>query len=377
MASSGETRKPKVLAIDDKEENLALTAAVLEAEDYDVVLARSGEEGLSAFVAEKPDVVLLDVRMPGMDGFTTCERLRDLEGGKETPVLFLTALRDLDTFEKALRVGGEDFLTKPVRPTELVLRVQTALRVRRMGEEIREHFDMIRKQRDDMMRLQLQKERLTSFLVHDLKNPVGAIDLYAQILLRDRNLPERARENVENIRSDARNLLRLILNLLDVSRSEEGQLSPKIEEIDLCAHIHDLRGVLAVRARAAGQKLEVTCMSPLPVRADADLLRRVIENLVDNAVRHGPQGGTIRIEANQCDGVAEIHVLDEGPGIAPELREKIFDKYVQVNTAGPSTTRSGRGLGLAFCKAAVEAHGGTIRVEDAAVGTAFCVRLPQ
>src|SRR6185436_7961155 len=167
--------------------------------------------------------VLLDVRMPTMDGFVACERIRALPGGAETPVIFLTALRDLDTFDRALRAGVDDFLTKPVRPTELVVRVQTALKLRRLGTELRDHYELLKRQRDDMMRLQLQKECLMAFVVHDLKNPVNSMDLHAQILMRDKSLPDEARASAAQIRAEARQLTRMIFNLLDLSKADEGK----------------------------------------------------------------------------------------------------------------------------------------------------------
>src|SRR4029079_15267299 len=145
-------------------------------------------------------------------GFVVCQRLRELPGGALTPIVFLTALRDVDTFDNALRAGGDDFLTKPVRPTELVVRVQAALKLRRMNAELREHYALVRRQRDDLMGLQLQKERLTEFVVHDLKNPVGTMDLYAQVLLQCPELSDRARDSAQAIRDEARALTRLLLN---------------------------------------------------------------------------------------------------------------------------------------------------------------------
>src|SRR5688572_650244 len=216
--------KAKILVVDDNEQNRALAHATLVDEGYEVVLAENGEQGVAAFEAHRPDCVLLDVRMPGMDGFVACQAIRALPEGAHTPIIFLTALRDVDTFDRALRAGGDDFLTKPVRPTELVLRVQAALKLRRMSDELREHYELVRRQRDDLMRLQLQKERLSAFVVHDLKNPVNTLDLHAQLLLRDPTVPARARESAQHIRDEARSLLRLILNLLDISKSEEGRL---------------------------------------------------------------------------------------------------------------------------------------------------------
>src|SRR6187431_37198 len=176
----------KILVVDDNEQNRMLVEATLEAEGHQIILAANGEEALRAFEQSDPDCVLLDVRMPGLDGFAVCARIRALPGGKEVPIIFLTALRDIDTFDRALLAGADDYLTKPIRPTELVVRVQTALKLRRLGADLRDHYDLIRRQRDDLTRLGLQKELLMAFVIHDLKNPIGSIDLFAQSLVRDR-----------------------------------------------------------------------------------------------------------------------------------------------------------------------------------------------
>lgn len=368
----------KILVVDDNAENRALAQAALEDEDYRVVLAASGEEGIAKFEAEQPDCILLDVRMPGTDGFAVCSRIRALPGGADTPIVFLTALRDVDTFDRALRAGADDFLTKPVRPTELVVRVQAALKLRRMSAELREHYDLVRQQRDDLMRLQLQKERLTAFVVHDLKTPVNTMDLHAQLLLRNPELGAGARASVQRIRAEARSLLRLVLNLLDISKSEEGQLAPKKTRIDLDALLGELLELHDAPAQARAVTLE-RAVEVKRVQADVDLLRRVLENLLDNALRHAPDKSRIRMTAAASEGAIEIRVADEGPGIPDELRSKIFERFVQVESGERVVTRSGRGLGLTFCKLAVEAHGGSIWVEPAnpGPGSVFCLRLPD
>lgn len=367
---------PTILVVDDNAENRALAQATLEDENYAVVLAASGEEGVSSFEAERPDCVLLDVRMPGIDGFEVCSRIRALPGGAETPILFLTALRDVDTFDRALRAGGDDFLTKPVRPTELVVRVQAALKLRRMSDELREHYDLVRRQRDDLIRLQLQKERLTAFVVHDLKNPVNSMDLLAQLLLRDSELSPRSREYVQRIRTEARSLLRLVLNLLDISKSEEGQLSPRKSQVDLQALVTDLVENHEATAKKVGVALEHQ-LEVASVTADVDLLRRLLENLLDNALRHAPEGSEVRILTRRNDGAVEIRISDAGPGIPPEMRERIFERFVQLEGNERIPTRTGRGLGLTFCKQVIEAHGGGIWVEEASPGAVFCVSLPD
>lgn len=366
-----------ILVVDDNEANRALARAALEDEGYRVVLATGGAMGVELFQEHGPDAVLLDVRMPEVDGFAACERIRALPGGADTPVLFLTALRDIDTFDRAQRTGADDFLTKPIRPAELVVRVQTALRLRRLGAELRDHYAVLKQQRDDLIRLQLQKERLMAFVVHDLKNPVNSMDLHAQLLLRDTQLPAKAVSSATQIRAEARHLTRMILNLLDVSKADEGKLSPKLTEVDLSALVNIVLGELEVSATARRVRIQ-TELSVDYVRADEDLLQRMLVNLVENAVRHAPESSTVTVAACKLGVEVELRVADTGPGVPPDLRDTVFDPFVQVSGV-PSgrTTIGGRGLGLAFVKLAVEAHGGRIWVEDGTPGAVFCARFPH
>ena len=367
----------RILVIDDNEQNRALARATLELESYDIELASGGEEGLRCFAARVPDCVLLDVRMPGMDGFETCRRIRALPGGKEVPIIFLTASRDVDTFDRAQSCGADDFVTKPVQPTEMVLRVQAAMKVRRLDATNKEYFELVRRQRDDLMRLQLQKERLSSFVVHDLKNPVASIDLLAQLLQRDKKLPAEARGTAEAIRIEVAALMRLILNLLDINKSEEGQLAASVARLDLPALSTSIMETMQVRARAKEIDLSADLGGVEAVTADRDLLRRVLENLLDNALRYAPKGSRVSLSAVAHADEVELRVADQGKGVPPELREGIFERFVQLDSGERTAPRTSRGLGLTFCRLAVEAHGGRIYVEDATPGAVFCIRLPR
>jgi signal transduction histidine kinase len=226
------------------------------------------------------------------------------------------------------------------------------------------------------MRLQLQKERLTAFVVHDLKNPVGNIDLQAQLILRDDSLSPRSREMAAGIRGETRSLMRLIMNLLDIAKSEEGRLSPTRVSVDLEALVSDVFEASGAAAKARNitleRKLDATRWS-----ADGDLLRRVLENLLDNALRHAPEDSTVRLATTEDEGTFSLRITDQGRGVPVEMRDRIFDPFVQVESKDRSTSRSGRGLGLAFCRLAVEAHGGRIWVEDANPGAVFCLSLPD
>lgn len=370
----GQDATATILVVDDNAENRALAEAVLAEEGYRVVLAPGGEEGVEAFARDRPDCVLLDVRMPGVDGFEACKRMRALD--VEVPIVFLTAQRDLDTFDTAQEIGADDFLTKPVRPTELAMRVQAAVKLRRLGSELREHWALIRRQRDDLVRMQLQKEQLMAFVVHDLKNPVNSMDLQAQLLQRLPDLPARARRPIARIRDEARMQLRLILSLLDIAKSEEGRLVPTRARVDLDALFAEVVGALEVRAADASVTLATT-VEVHEVDADPDLLLRVLENLVENAIRHSPEGSVVRLSSSRDATGVVLRVEDAGPGIPVEARERVFERFVQLASDDGGVTRTGRGLGLTFCKLAAEAHGGRIWVDDAEPGAAFCVLLPE
>jgi two-component system, sensor histidine kinase and response regulator len=368
---------PCILVIDDNEQNRALARATLELEDYEVVLAKNGEEGLRAFGERVPDCVLLDVRMPGMDGFETCRRMRNLPRGLDVPIIFLTASRDVDTFDRAQACGADDFVTKPVQPTEMVLRVQASMKVRRLDATNKEYFELVRRQRDDLMRLQLQKERLSSFVVHDLKNPVSSIDLLAQLLQRDKKLPADARETAGAIRLEVASMMRLILNLLDINKSEEGQLVGSLAPLDLRALATTVVEAAQVRAQAKEVELVHDVGAVDELTADRDLLRRVLENLLDNALRYAPKSSRISLDARVLEDEIELRVADEGQGIPAELREGIFERFVQLDSGARTAPRTGRGLGLTFCRLAIEAQGGRIYVENGSPGAVFCIRLPK
>jgi signal transduction histidine kinase len=235
-------------------------------------------------------------------------------------------------------------------------------------------YKLLRQQRDELLRLQLQKEQLIAYVVHDLKNPLNAINLHAQVLARNRSLPDAVRPSLQQIRDEVHAVMRLVHNLLDIQKSEEGLLSPRRERIELRALASQVLEPFEQRARDKQVSL-VARITAEAIEADVDLMRRVLENLIDNALRYAPEETSVLLEAHPSETAVELSVVDHGPGIAQDLRERIFERYVQLEK-GADSARAGRGLGLAFCKLAVEAHGGTIRAEDGAPGNVFRVRLP-
>ncbi|MBI5545545.1 MAG: response regulator [Deltaproteobacteria bacterium] len=369
MPSSGE-RAPTILVVDDQPSTGAVIEAGLLAAGYRVTLRESGASALEAFRAQPADLVLLDILMPGLDGFETLRQLRGLPAGDQTPVVFLTALHDPATHGRALASGADDLLSKPVNRTELLMRVRSLLWVRRLRDELAA-------QRDALLEAHRQKEQLTALLVHDFKSPLATILAGADYLGRERALSPDVRDCVGDIEQAAGALERMTLNLLDISRSEDGALETnrcRFEGSELaqatCARL--------VR-RAESRQIRLLCDAEvaLPLEADRDFIRRVLENLLDNALGVAPVGTTVRLEARQEKGAALLRVSDEGPGVPPAWRERIFEKYVRLESGNAESARNGRWLGLTFCRLAIHAHGGAIWVEENhPLGSVFCVRLP-
>jgi signal transduction histidine kinase len=329
-------------------------------------------DGIAAFARDQPDCILLDIRMPDVDGIEACRRIRALPGGARVAIVFVTAQRDVETFDRALAAGGDDFITKPVRPNELVVRVQTALRLRHVTAERGELAAELKHQRDELQRLQLQKEQLSAFLVHDFKNPVNAIELQAQRIVRDAAADPRARDAATKICDETRALMRMITNLLDITRADQAQLAPTRQVLDPRVVIESAIAELHARAIASGIEIAVE-VEATRVHADRDLLHRVLANLLENAIRHAPEGSVVRVTARRDGRVTELRVIDAGPGVPPDQRERVFDRFVTRE----ASARGNRGLGLAFCRLAVAAHAGTIWIEDARPGAAFCLRIPD
>jgi len=342
-----------ILVVDGDASDQTFARDVLVDEGYRVLLASSGEEGTGIVEREPVDCILIDSRMRGLDGVAGA-RLR-ATAATARPRICITAPRDSETLDRAVIAAADDFVSKPFRRDELVIRVRSAMQ-----------------QRERLRRVELQREQLMAYLVHDLKNPVNAITLHARSITRAAGDVERARRSAARIEDECRELMRMITNLLDISRADEGRLAPVIERVDASELVDRVVDELRTRAQAAGVRI-VADIAVGTLDGDADLIARVIANLLDNAIRHAPEASTVRIGVAASDSGVELSVADSGPGIPEPLRAKVFDRFQSGNG---SSGRANRGLGLTFCKLAVEAHRGRIWIEDAGPGAAFCIRLP-
>lgn len=377
--TEGLSWSPLILVADDSPQNRLVAEGQLTPCGYRVVTAADGMTAIELFRKQAPDLILLDVLMPGLDGFETCRRIRELPRGQDVPIVFITALGDLETQRVALDSGADDFLGKPVQRTELLMRVRSLLRVSQLQAEQRKSSELLREQRDALLRAKRQNEELAELIVHDLRNPLASILANLQFTLASGQLQGEPAEALKDSVHASEALHRMILNLLDMSRSDEVGLRIQIAELDLLKVVREVRDQVHHRSQQDGKTVVVASdTAAVRVRADAALLRRVVENLIDNSIKYTPSGGTITLEVGQpSGGGATLKVRDQGPGVPEAYRESVFDKYAQLDRDTARRARSSRGLGLAFCRLAVQAHGGRIWIEDNQPrGAVFCLALP-
>jgi two-component system sensor histidine kinase/response regulator len=371
-----------ILIVDDEERNIKLLKAYLQAEKYNILGASRGEEALKMVNDFNPDLILLDVMMTGIDGFEVCKRLKQDDKTQMIPVVMVTALREREDRIRALEAGADDFLSKPVDKTELLVRVKSLLHVKSYHDELLNSYKEIALKNEKLKALEGFREGLTHMIIHDLNNPLAAILGNLEIIKLDsENLSETQLDRMEKCLNYCEYTRQLIKSILDVHRMEEGKLQPVKELTNLTEMLAGLMEQFI--ARAGMDHISLTFSNsgePPAVMIDPNLIIRVIANLLSNAIRHTPEGGEIEVTTGflaEKNSIA-FSVKDNGNGLAPEYHEKIFDKFEQVDLKKSGASVGIGGLGLTFCKMAVEAHGGEIWVESEGngKGCTFCFTMP-
>jgi two-component system sensor histidine kinase/response regulator len=359
---------PNVLIVDDTAENLRLLVSILGAQGYEARPVTSGRQALQAAERDPPDLILLDINMPQMNGYEVCLELKARERCRDVPVIFLTALGDVSDKVRAFEVGGVDYITKPFQVEEVLARVRTHIALRHVSRDLEQSYrrlSELEKLRDDLVRM----------VVHDMRSPLMVISGHLQLLRTNAGdlLGEHAID-LESALQGTRTLTAMTEDLLDVSRLENGKLVLDRRVHDLGAMASEVCRSLAVLDRE--RVIEVEVRDATTIACDGALVRRVIENLLGNALKHTPDGGRVRIVLSATGSGLRVAVLDEGRGVPVEARTRIFEKFETLAARRDQRYHS-VGLGLAFCKLAVEAHGGSIGVDAAEPrGSVFWFELP-
>jgi len=375
--------RQKILIVDDEERNIKLLKAYLMTKQYGIAEASNEEEALKMVNDFNPDLILLDVMMPGTDGFEVCKRLKQDEKTQMIPVIMVTALSGRNERIKALEVGVDEFLSKPVNRIELLVRVKSLLRIKSYHDELLNSYKEIALKNEKLKKLEGVREGLTHMIIHDLNNPLTAILGNLEIMKFDKeNLLESQLDGIEKCLNYCADTRQLIQGILDVNRLEEGKLQPEKELTNITEMLADLMEQFIGRAKMDHISVIFSNSGEVPsVRLDPNLIKRVIANLMSNAIRHTPKGGKIEVVTDFLADKNSLvfSVKDNGNGLAPDYHKRVFDKFEQVELKESGVKAGTGGLGLTFCKMAIEAHGGEIWVESEGngKGSTFSFILPM
>ena len=369
--SNAATGRHDILIVDDNPENLQVLGHILSENNLDVSFASSGKQALEAVGFEAPDLILLDVSMPGMDGYEVCREIKKTEELRDIPVIFLTAKTGSENIIRGFEAGAVDYVTKPFSSSELLSRVRTHL-------ELKSSRDTIIRQKHELEEINNTKNRFFSILAHDLKSPFSTLitvtDYYKKSGGRfDEGEMQKFLDNIYEVSVNTYNLLE---NLLDWSRSQAGILEVCASPFDMKSIVRKNAYLVSARAESKGIRLNYDCPEGLMAMADPNMISTVVRNLLGNAVKYTRKGGTVSLECTGIDADVEVVVEDDGVGMTNAEQEKLFKTGSHLSKPGTAMEK-GTGLGLILCGEFIGKNNGVISVQSRkGKGSRFVFRIP-
>ncbi len=378
----------KLLIVDDLPENLLALSKIIEQDDRIIYQASSGEEALSLLLEHDFALAILDVMMPGMDGFELAELMRGTERTRNVPIVFVSAAgKELNYAFKGYESGAVDFLYKPLDIAAVKSKVNVFVALCQQRHEVKRQVEALEQSRRELHATQAELERslkmrddFMSMVAHELRTPLNTLFLETQMRgmqLDKGNMAafseDQLRRMVARDGRQIQSMIRLINDMVDVSRIRSGKLSIRPAQTELSALLERIVSDLAQRTEDAGGTIDVDAPQPVQGVWDEFRVEQIIINLLTNALRYGGSK-PVKITLEQLDGRARVMVRDQGVGIAPDDQARIFDPFER---AGTKDVREGLGLGLYIARQLAESHGGTLEVDSVPEqGAAFSLTLP-
>lgn len=371
-------KETKILIVDDTPANLDVLKQTLAREGYRISLAPSGERALKIVPLLKPDLILLDVMMPGIDGYETCRRLKRDRVHADIPVIFITAKNETQDIVEGFNAGGIDYISKPFRHEEVLARVSTQSRIRsleRARQRLTQDLDARNKH---LVELNDLKTRFLGMAAHDMRTPLASIGGFSQILIDGASqMAEPEKEDfLTRIRNLSRQMLGMINDLLDVTVIESGQLNLDLIERSLNETLLNRLPLFELLADKKNILIDAQLETLPPMPFDECRIHQVFDNLLGNAVKFSPAGSRIVVSLDAEGEFARVTVRDEGPGLCEADKKRLFDGFQKLNPR-PTGGEKSTGLGLLIARKMVEAHGGKLTVESSpGKGSTFGFMLP-
>ncbi len=365
-------KNSKLLIVDDIIDNIRIIGSLLKSKGISITPATSGEQALGLAVAKKPDLILLDVQMPEMDGFEVCKKLKDNPLTKDIPVIFLTARTETEDIMKGFNLGAIDYITKPINSDEVIARIKTHL-------ELKKSKDIINEQNKDLSELNATKDKFFSIIAHDLKNPISNFRDLTKVLVDNfSNLsdPEKL-DYLTMMNKSSEKLFLLLDNLLEWSRSQRGLIQFVPVQIDVNYIIDNMISLMKPSAEKKNISLVKNITEEISLIADVNMLNTILRNILSNSIKFTELNGQITIGVKNFNNYIEFYIEDTGIGISPDNITKLFNIDSNISTLGTSNEK-GTGIGLILCKEFIEKHKGKIWVEsEIGSGTKFTFVIPK
>ncbi len=373
-------KNPLILIVDDIPKNLQVLSNILNTEGYQIAFASNGKQALSVVETTLPDLILLDIMMPEVDGFEVCERLMNDARTKHIPIIFLTGKAETEDIVKGFKLGAVDYVTKPFNAIELLSRVRTHLELKLSRDAIFSYTKQLESYQDELKQTIASKDKFFSIIAHDLRGPFTGFIGLSELLVEENEAldKEEISQIADSMNKAAKRLFDFLENLLEWSRSQMGRMEFNPVNIDIFALFE--RNVSLFSDTAKRKEIEIINNSTPNIYAKADnyMLNTIMRNLVSNAIKFSNIGGIINLNVVPLDnGFIKISVADNGIGMNDEAKEKVFRIDTKYSTPGTSN-ESGTGLGLVLCKELVSKNGGVLSVEsEVGIGTTFSFTLPK
>ncbi len=373
-------QKAKVLIVEDNPESVDLLVYFLKPAGYEISVATDGVEAIEMVEKAPPDIILLDIMLPKIDGYQICERLKKDQRTFHIPIIMITALKELKDKIRALEAGADDFISKPFDNVELLARVKSLLRLKFYHNELIRKNKELEEQKEALIREDILKRELTNLIVHDMKNPLFVIQGNLQMMaINQQQGFENNREiYTQRIARSTRSLLRMILNLLDISRLEQKQMELEPVPTNLNNMINDLVSSFKDIPEHQNKSVQLKLRDDLAqIFVDPEVFERILDNLFNYVFQNTPDYKTITIEEEElANGYVGLRITHDGRPIPQQFRRKIFMKQYQVELK-KAGYKPARGLGLIFCKLAMDAHNGKIYLDPTVTDkNCFVLEIP-
>lgn len=365
----------KILIVDDVKANVMLLKALVKKNDFQIIEAFDGKQALEMFEAHKPDLILLDIMMPILDGYQVLEKIRTGDINNDVSVILITALDNKEEVVKGFSAGANDYISKPFNNKELEARIRHQISLIAAKQEIDQKTK-------DLISAIKNRDKLYSVIAHDLRSPLSSVKMILNLLvseLKNCGISNDLYELLDESNRTTENLFILLDNLLKWTKNQIGKLHLSIQKIDIIGIIHGLIDLYSLMTQGKNIEINVISISKsIEIYSDTDIFKTIIRNLLSNAIKFSYSGSKIYISIDEKNDSVEICVEDFGCGISPERQALILaDKEIGYTSYG-TNNEEGSGLGLNLCKEFTEKLGGKIWFEsELNKGSKFYISLPK